>query len=75
MFQPKLCTYCGVEPVETYHGVYCSFCYHRFQKLGWAYRRAGRKMPSIRRIHRTWNYWRRTPELDAMYLDPIERAA
>ena len=75
MFKTRICAYCGVDPVEPYHRVYCEFCYHRFQKLGLAFRRYGKKPMRLRDMHRTWNHWRRTPALDAMYLGDMERAA
>lgn len=74
-FNPKMCVYCGVDPAGPHHPSYCTFCYYRFQKIGLAFRKHGKRTPSVHEFHRTWNHWRRTPELDAMYLEPIERAA
>lgn len=51
---------------------YCKFCNARLKRIMLAYRRTGQVMASVRHLHRSWNYWRQTPALDAMYLDPIE---
>lgn len=54
---------------------YCKFCNARLRRISALYQRAGRTMASVHRLHHPWNYWRRTPELDALYLDREEQAA
>jgi len=54
---------------------YCKFCNARLRRISKLYQRSGRVMASVRRLHRPWQHWRRTDELDRMYLEPIERAA
>lgn len=70
-----MCSYCKVQPVGQCCKSYCPFCYYRFQRIRRAYNRAKQPPLEVGKMHRTWNYWRQTEALDALYLDPIERAA
>lgn len=69
MIESKLCSYCGVDRVEPCCKVYCKFCYYRFQRVRRMYTRARKTPMEIRKLHRTWNYWRTSAALDAMYPD------
>lgn len=75
MSETKLCSYCGLEQVERCCKVYCPFCYYRFQRMRRAFWRAKVPPMEIRKLHRTWNYWRRSDELDALYMESEDQAA
>ena len=74
MIRVKMCPHCGVAPGRGFNRVYCDFCQQRYQRIRQMYFRAGLRF-RIQGMHRSWNYWRRTPALDALYLDPVEVAA
>ena len=58
---------------DTYR--WCRFCSNRYHKIWAAFHSVGKIPPAKHQLHRAWKLWRQTPELDAMYLEPIERAA
>lgn len=71
----NMCPYCEVAEAKRHRENYaCDFCFRRLWRLRMAYHRAGKRF-TVRNMRRSWKHWRVTPELDALYLDPIERAA
>lgn len=72
----KTCVCCQLSyPLDEFppeaHYTYCAFCYERLTRIRAAYRRADGQRMNVRSIHRAHRHWRRTPELDALYLEEI----
>lgn len=70
----NFCPRCHTEPSAGNGVCYCTFCNRRRARIQKAFRQCGKTI-AVHQMHRAWKHWRRTPELDALYLDPLEEAA
>jgi hypothetical protein len=69
----KTCVCCQLSyPLEDFlpesHYIYCAFCYRWQNRIYAAFRRTGKRV-RLSDLHRPSRCWRRTPELDALYLE------
>jgi hypothetical protein len=69
----RKCAFCEqrYEPSEFAHNGtgfrWCRFCTNRYIKIWQLFKATGHVPPGKRQLHRAWNVWRQTPELDRMY--------